>query len=113
MNQAKDRLQNLMLYVLDIVSLIVSYMMSGVIWAMLYKRLGSATGIIDIIEDEIGTLLVSYVVVILFFNMNKDFIKRGKFEELKYAFKMNLLFVAIFGVLLFLGGDRSHIPRGI
>lgn len=113
MNQAKDRLQNLMLYVLDIVSLIVSYILSGVIWAVLYKRLGSALGIINILENEIGTLFISYVVVILFFNMNKDFIKRGRFEELKYAFKMNFLFMAIFGVLLFLMGDRSSIPRGI
>lgn len=113
MNQAKDRLQNLMLYVLDIASLIVSYILSGVIWALLYKGLDSASAVMDILEDEMGTLFISYVAVILFFNMNKDFIKRGTFEEFKYAFKMNIFFTAIFGVLLFLRGDRSFIPRGI
>lgn len=113
MNQAKDRLQNLMLYILDIVSLIVSYVLSGVIWAMAYKKLASISGIINILEDELGTLFIAYIVIILFFNMNRDFIKRGKFEEFKYAFKMNLLFAAIFGVLLFLEGDRSIIPRGV
>ena len=113
MNQAKDRLQNLMLYILDIVSLIVSYELSGIIWALLYRKITDMSYVQEILGEDIGILFIAYIVVILFFNMNKDFLKRGKFEEVKHTFKMNMLFAAIYGVLLFLGGDKRIIPRGI
>lgn len=113
MNQSKEKIQNLMLYVADAVSLVLSYVLAGGIWLVVYKGIRDISLLGDILDGEIDSILISYVFVILFFNMNRDFIKRGKFEELKYVFKMNLMFTMILGVLLFLKGGRGSIPRGV
>lgn len=113
MNQSKEKIQNLMLYVVDAVSLILSYIAAGCIWLLFYKRMDNIGLLGDILSGEIGSILISYVFIILFFNVNRDFIKRGRLEEFKYIFKMNLLFTAVLGVLLFLKGGEDSIPRGV
>lgn len=113
MNQSKEKIQNLMLYIADVVSLIVSYLLSGFVWIGVYKGIKDAGYISDVLDREVGSVLIAYILVVLFFNVNRNFIRRGKFEELKYVLKMNVGFAAAFGVILFLRSSDSVLPRGV
>lgn len=112
MEQSKEKLQNLMLYVVDAISLVFSYALSGIIWMVFYKKINDFDKVGNVLESELGTLLIAYVLIVLFFNVNRNFIKRGRFEELKYVFKMNMMFAASFSVLLFMKGSSGSLSRG-
>ncbi len=113
MYRSKEKLQNLILFVVDTISVIVSYYVPGYIWLSFIKDIENKIEIKGILENEFGTVLLSYVVVMLFFNMNRQFVERGKYEEFKYVVKMNLMFGGIFAVLLFIKDRYSILPRGV
>ncbi len=112
MYQSKEKVQNLILCITDAVSVLVSYILSGIIWLYLVKGVSSTKHIREVLESELSTLILAYLFVILFFNMNVYFLQRGKFEELKYVFKMNMLFGGVFAVILFVKGNTLALPRG-
>ncbi len=111
MYQKKKYIQNLILYISDILSLLISYAGANFIW------LGMVKGFVVMrraeVFDSIGMLLMSYIFVVFFFNVNRDFIKRKIYEEFLYCLKMNAIFAALFAILLFIAGDANSASRGV
>lgn len=111
--QTNGNSRNMMLYLLDILSLLISYVFAGLIWLFAYKKIASFKDMGNILQEELGILLVAYGFVIIFFSTNGDFIKRGKFEEFKHTFKINVFFTAIYGMILFVTGNTGKVSRGV
>lgn len=111
MYQNRENVKNLILYLADILAVITSYVISSVVW------LGYVRHMLNIkradIFQHLGIMLFSFIVVIFIFNVNKDFIKRGYFEEFLYCFKINLIFAAFYAVILFVEGDTKTASRGV
>lgn len=113
MDRANDKKQDLYIYIVDMLSVLVSYVLAGCVWILVYKRMGDLSTLNELLSQEMVTLLVSYVVIIFVFNTNGYFMKRSKFGEFQYALRMNIWFAGFFGVWLFLKGGVSQIPRGL
>lgn len=111
MYQNKEKVQNLVIFVIDTLSVIISYGVATYLWLVIYK------GIINIsrgdILDDLGLMLFSFLGTILFFNVNKEFNKRGAFAEFMHCLKMNMLFAAVVSILLVLKGETGNVSRGV
>lgn len=113
MNRAKEKKQNLILYIIDMVSLLISYFLAGCVWILIYKKMNDLSMLEKLLRQEFTTLLVSYIIIVFVFNTNSLFMKRSKFGEFQYSLRINIWFAAMFGVWLFLKGGESSIPRGL
>ena len=81
MEQSKEKLSHLLLYLVDIFSLLCSYLMAGLLWLVIYKGMNNVN-VSDHLGFEVGALILSYAFVIIFFNANGTFFKRDKVMEL-------------------------------
>ena len=112
MEQSKEKLSHLLLYLVDIFSLLCSYLMAGLLWLVIYKGMNNVN-VSDHLGFEVGALILSYAFVIIFFNANGTFFKRDKVMELISVIKVNLMFAAIFVVVLFAKRSADIFSRGV
>lgn len=101
---------NLILYIIDFISVILSYVLATFLWLGVIKD--SAYVAKERIINEIGLVLFSFLVVIFLFNMNRDFLKRSKLEEFLYTIKINIIFFAVASVIMFIGNNKNTVSRG-
>lgn len=107
----KKKMQNFAIFAVDTVCLIVSYILATYLWVVLYR--GQLQYSRDTIFDNMGIMLFSFLGTILFFNVNKEFFKRGAFAEFMHSLKINLLFAAVVSVLIVIKGSFGTISRGV
>ena len=110
MYQKKQYLQNSILLFADMLSIFISYVAAIAFWIGLVK----GTNIFGLSEGvgRLGMVLVSFIMVIVIFNGNKNFIKRKIYEELLYCIKINVIFAAAYAVVLFIGNMFDEASRG-
>ncbi len=111
MYQNRENFKNILLYFTDIVMVFISYVFANLIWLGAIKNLSIVTRA-DLFEN-LGIMLFSFVFVLFIFNVNKDFFKRGTFEELLYCSKINLIFASVYAIILFVKGDMATPSRGV
>lgn len=111
MYQNKENTKNIILYLIDLIGAFVSYFIANCIWLGLVK----GYYILERRElfNELGITLASFIIVILIFNVNRDFLRRTRVEELLYSLKINLIFAAVYAVLLFIRGNTDSVSRGV
>ena len=112
MGQSKEKIAQLLLYLVDIISLFLSYILSGLIWLVMYKGMDDAN-VSNQLGFEVGALVLSYAFIIIFFNANGTFFKRDKLAEFASVVKINLLFAALFVVVLFAKRSADIFSRGV
>ena len=78
MNQGKEKIQNVILFLTDLLTLIVSYYTAGYIWLVGLKKIGMGA-CLQQLNDNFITVVVTYMLAFLFYAKNDDFIVRGKF----------------------------------
>ncbi len=111
MYQNKEKVRNLAIFIIDTLSVIISYGLATYTWLKVYKGI-QVISREDVLND-IGLILFSFLGTILFFNVNKEFNKRGVFAEFMHCIKMNLLFAAVASILLVFKGETGNISRGV
>lgn len=112
MEQSNEKLAHILLYVVDIISLLVSYVLAGLLWLVMYKGMDDVkTG--NLMGFEIGALILSYAFIIIFFNAYGTFFKRDKIMELVSVIKVNVMFSALFIVVLFTKRSADIFSRGV
>ncbi|MDE5782677.1 MAG: sugar transferase [Lachnospiraceae bacterium] len=107
----REKTENFLIFAVDTVCVIFSYILATYLWVVLYR--GQLQYSKDTIFDNMGIILFSFLGTILFFNVNKEFFKRGAFAEFMHSFKMNLLFAAVVSVLIVIKGSFGTISRGV
>ena len=113
MEQSKDKMKNILLYISDVASLLVSYILSGWLWLVIYKGFANEYVVGDKLGFEIGAMILSYAFVVIFFNANHNFFKRDKLNELLNVIKTNLMFASLFVVILFAGDSLKSSIFGL
>lgn len=111
MYQNRENIKNLILLVTDTVVLLFSYLMANYIWLGLVK--GYHVLQRSEVFDTLGIVLFSFLFVIFSFNMNRDFMKRGNFEEFLYSFKINLIFASVYAIFLLIRDELGVASRGV
>lgn len=111
MYQNRENFKSILLYLTDIIMVFISYVLANLIWLGAVKQLPIMTRS-DLFEN-LGIMLFSFVLVIFIFNVNRDFFKRGNFEEFLYCLKINLIFASVYAIILFVKGDMRTPSRGV
>ncbi len=111
MYQNREKIQNFILYIVDLISLFISYIASNFIWLGIVKNFRVMER--NEFLDGMGIVLVSFACVIFFFNVNRDFTKRDKVEEFLYSLKINVIFASVYAILLFIRGNMNLASRGV
>lgn len=112
MGQSKEKIAQILLYLVDIISLFLSYILSGLIWLVMYKGMDDVN-VSNQLGFEVGALVLSYAFIIIFFNANGTFFKRDKLAEFTSVVKANLMFAALFVVVLFAKRSADIFSRGV
>jgi exopolysaccharide biosynthesis polyprenyl glycosylphosphotransferase len=113
MEQSKDKIKNILLYLVDVASLFISYILAGWLWLVIYKGLEEEYIVSDKLGIEVGAMIISYAFIILFFNANQNFFKRDKLNELFNVIKTNIMFASLFVVILFVKRSADAFSRGV
>lgn len=108
---SKDKIKDLSIFAVDTLCLMISYILANCLWLKVYK--GFKTISRTDIMDELGLVLFAYLGTILFFNVNREFYKRGIFAEVLHCTKLNMLFAAVEAVLFVIKGDTGIVSRGV
>jgi exopolysaccharide biosynthesis polyprenyl glycosylphosphotransferase len=97
---------------LDTACFVVSYFLAGYLWYVVFQGADVARTFQELIVN-MGTIAISYILMILFFDLNKRFFIRGMLEELRYVLVSNLLLLAIISMIEYAHHDTTPISRGV
>lgn len=112
MSRTKERIQNIILFFSDALCILGSYYLSGYIWLMFYKHF-SEERMLRQMHNNVLTIVISYIVLLLFYTGPVNFTARGKFEELKSVFKRNIVFACLIAICELLRKRDNEFPRGV
>lgn len=112
MNQSREKIQNLLMMVIDFICLCISYVLAGYIWLGVIKG-AAAEALHQDLYGDMNAIIISYVVTALIFNFSQDFIKRGKLIEVIQIAKANVIIAALIAVVIFMKHENSDISRGV
>lgn len=110
-NKTRDSVQNIILFLTDVISVLISYYMSGIIWLYAYRHMGLDKTIIEL-STNMDMIIVAALIAMIFANDKGDFLKRSRFEEIRVVICKVVLFAAIAAVYELITRN-SQIPRGV
>lgn len=112
MNQGTEKMQNTLLFIMDIIVLVISNYVAGYIWLILWKNI-PLNLYFGQMENTLVSVTVSYMLAFLFYAKNNDFLQRGKFDESKAIFRINVVMACIIAVYELLIRNNQQFPRGV
>ena len=110
-NSTRDSVQNIMLFFVDVMGVLIAYYASGIIWLMVYRHMNVNSTVVQL-STNLDTIIVAALISMLFVNEKGDCLKRGRFEELRTVICKVTVFAAMAAVYE-LVTRRSQIPRGV
>lgn len=112
MSRTKERIQNFILFITDALCMVLAYYLSGYFWLQVYKGFAEVT-MRDQLHDNVFTVAVAYVVMILLYTEAPNFTARGRFRELMAVIKKNMTFAGVIAVYELLRRKQEYFPRGV
>ena len=110
-NSTRDSVQNIILFFVDVIGVLIAYYASGIIWLMVYRHMNVNSTVVQL-STNLDTIIVAALISMLFVNEKGDCLKRGRFEELRTVICKVAVFAAMAAVYE-LVTRRSQIPRGV
>lgn len=110
-NSTRDSVQNIILFFVDVIGVLIAYYASGIIWLMVYRHMNVNSTVVQL-STNLDTIIVAALISMLFVNEKGDCLKRGRFEELRTVICKVAVFAAMAAVYEFVT-RRSQIPRGV
>lgn len=110
-NSTRDSVQNIILFFVDVIGVLIAYYASGIIWLMVYRHMNVNSTVVQL-STNLDTIIVAALISMLFVNEKGDCLKRGRFEELRTVISKVAVFAAMAAVYE-LVTRRSQIPRGV
>lgn len=110
-NSTRDSVQNIILFFVDVIGVLIAYYASGIIWLMVYRHMNVNSTVVQL-STNLDTIIVAALISMLFVNEKGDCLKRGRFEELRIVICKVAVFAAMAAVYE-LVTRRSQIPRGV
>lgn len=110
-NKTRDSVQNIILFFIDVLGVLIAYYVSGMAWLFVYKNMGIDKTIVQL-STNLDTIIVAALVGMLFTNGKGKFLKRGRFDELRAVICKVSVFAATAAVYELIT-RKSQIPRGV
>lgn len=104
----------LTLLVLDMICLMISYFLGVLIWLVgIQKEAFSSAGIQTQLWYGLLVFLLAYIMVMLFSNTQKDFLKKGKLDMLFRAVEENFFVLLLVTLFLYVLKGGEQLSRGV
>lgn len=110
-NSTRDSVQNIILFFVDVIGVLIAYYASGIIWLMVYRHMNVNSTVVQL-STNLDTIIVAALISMLFVNEKGDCLKRGRFEELRTVI-CKVAVLAAMAAVYELVTRRSQIPRGV
>lgn len=112
MYQSREKIQDVMLLLADLLCLVISYFGGGYLWLVLYRNVSVANMKVEL-YDSFGIVLVVYILVMLFSDIEKNFIRRSAYRDLWAAAKASIVLIFVTALTLFLQHKNAEASRGV
>lgn len=112
MYQSRERIQDMILLLADLACFAFSYLWGGYLWLVYYRNV-SVINMKTELLDSFGVVLVIYMLVMLFSNIEKEFIRRSIFQDFWAGVKASAVLIFVTSLILFLQHKNADASRGV
>ena len=111
--QKDSREAGLWVFLIDLISLIISYVLGAFTWTTIYRLFINEKRQMHNFGYGLTVFLIAFVLVSLFIRDEKDFLRRVKMDEMFHSIKLNLSVVATAILMIYLFNESDNISRGV
>lgn len=112
MYQSRQRIQDLLLLLADLICFVASYFGGGYLWLVVYRNVSMENMKMEIL-DSFGIVLVVYMLVMLFSDIEKNFIRRSLYQDCWAAVKASVILIFVTALTIFLQHNNADASRGV
>lgn len=112
MYQSREKIQDVLLLLADLVCFVLSFFGGGYLWLVGYRNVSVANMKMELM-DSFGIVLVVYMLVLLFSNIEKNFIKRNLARDLWAAIEASVVIILVTALTIFLQHNNADASRGV
>ena len=112
MYQSRERIQDVILILADMVCFVVSYFGGGYLWLVGYRNVSLQNMRMELMES-FGIVFVVYMLAIIFSDIEKDFIKRNRYRDFGAAVEASVVLVLVTALVIFMQHNNAEASRGV
>lgn len=112
MYQAREKIQEVILLLADLACLTFSYFGGGYLWLVCLRNVSVENMKVELMES-FGVVLVVYMLVMLFSNIENKFIKRSLYLDMWAAIKASIILIFVTALTIFLQHNNAEASRGV
>ncbi|MCI5874721.1 MAG: sugar transferase [Roseburia sp.] len=112
MYQSRQKIQDLVLLLADMICFIISYFGGGYLWLVGYRNVSIENMKLELF-DSFGIVLVVYMLVMVFSDIEKNFIRRNLYRDLWAAVKASVVLIFVTALTIFLLHNNADASRGV
>lgn len=112
MYQSRQKIQDLVLLLADMICFIISYFVGGYLWLVGYRNVSIENMKLELF-DSFGIVLVIYMLVMVFSDIEKSFIRRNLYRDLWAAVKASVVLIFVTALTIFLLHNNADASRGV
>lgn len=112
MYQSREKVQDVILLFIDMACFIASYFGGGYLWLVGYRNV-SVTDMKTELLESFGIVLLVYMLVMLFSDIEKDFIRRKVYLDFVAAVKASVVLILVTALTIFLQHNNADASRGV
>lgn len=112
MYQSREKIQNVILLLADMACFLLSYFGGGYVWLVWYRKV-SVENMKTELMQSLGIVLAVYMLVMLFSDIESNFIKRSTWMEFWAGLKASVLLIFVTALTIFLQHNNADASRGV
>lgn len=112
MYQSRQKIQDVVLLLADLTCFVASYFGGGYLWLVVYRNVSVENMKMELL-DSFGIVLVVYMLVMLFSDIEKNFIRRSLYQDCWAAIKASVILIFVTALTIFLQHNNADASRGV
>ena len=112
MYQSREKLQDVILLLTDLVCVALSYLGGGYVWLVGYRNVSVENMRLELL-DSFGIVLVVYMLVMLFSDIEKNFFRRNLLQDFWAAIEASVVVLLVTSLTIFLQHNNAEASRGV
>lgn len=112
MYQSRQKIQDVVLLLADLICFVASYFGGGYLWLVVYRNVSMENMKLELL-DSFGIVLVVYMLVMLFSDIEKNFIRRSLYQDCWAAIKASVILIFVTALTIFLQHNNADASRGV
>lgn len=112
MYQSREKIQNIILLIADLVCFVISYFGGGYLWLVGFRNVSVADMKVELL-DSMGIVLVAYMLVMLFSDLENNFTRRSAYMDLWAGTKASVILIFVTALTIFLQHNNADASRGV